>query len=161
MTAPPDVLLRPLAPHDSVRTATLEGPPQSKQRARRGKGGHWYTPRATRDAELAAAWQLRRLGRFPANVALACVFYMPTRRPCDGDNLLKLVLDAGTKAGIWHDDRQVTATVAVVEYDPARPRTEVAAGTHSSSMVREAPVTRRGNARHSRQERAGATQRAG
>lgn len=123
----------------TVQHLTLEGKPERKERARRNSAtGRWYTPSKTRVAETAVAWQLKTLRPYLRNVAVACVFYRPNRQPIDVDNLTKLVLDAGTKAGLWHDDRQVTAQLALLEYDPARPRTEVWFGEpKATTMHRE------------------------
>ena len=61
---------------------------------------------------------------------------MPDRRRTDSDNLEKLVMDAATKARVWHDDCQVTAKVVAVELDPVHPRTVVALCPATSSLDR-------------------------
>lgn len=45
--------------------------------------------------------------RHEAQVRVHVDFYPPDRRRRDLDNLLKAVLDAGTKCGVWRDDSQV------------------------------------------------------
>lgn len=59
-------------------------------------------------------------------VAMVAIFYLADRRRKDTDNLLKLVMDAGTKARVWLDDSQVIAQAVFLELDRERPRTVVA-----------------------------------
>lgn len=79
---------------------------------------------------------LRALGHYEANVAVAAVFYRATRHRIDVDNMLKDLLDAGTDAGCWKDDQQVSAVFGVIEMDTVGPRTVVYAGQHQSTMNR-------------------------
>lgn len=89
----------------------VPGEPQPKERARRGRGGRWYTPKNTERAERDLAWQVR--AAFPslrvnglALFGLRCIFYCAAKNPPDKDNLTKLVQDA--LAGlVWVNDRQV------------------------------------------------------
>lgn len=94
---------------DSVTSMlTIPGAPVPKGRARKGRGGHWYTPEATRNAEeriaLLARSQRVRFGSDPVNVSI--VFHVAVR-DFDIDNLVKCVLDGLTKGEAWDDDVQV------------------------------------------------------
>lgn len=123
--------------HDLFATR-IDGEPIAKARVRIGKGRR-YTPSRTVDAERDIAKHLQECSapEFPGNIALAAVFYRSNRHRIDTDNLIKTVLDGITKSGrIWQDDDQVTAVLGVLEYDPDYPRTVVAIGHHSSTMLR-------------------------
>jgi Holliday junction resolvase RusA-like endonuclease len=116
-----------------------EGAPVSKARARWSRKGHFYTPGTTQGAEEALSWRFREVvkGRpWKGNIALAAVFFRPNHQRIDADNLMKLVLDAGTKAGVWDDDCQVTHQVSVIEKDVARPRTVIALSAVTGSLNR-------------------------
>jgi Holliday junction resolvase RusA-like endonuclease len=126
-----------------VTTFRHDGAPKSKARARvvvrHGKTMS-YTPQTTRVAEdeLAWRWKLAMQGKtIDGPVAVVCVFFRPNRQRIDADNMTKLVLDAGTKARVWHDDSQVVMIVARVEFDPGHPRTEIAIADASSTLDRE------------------------
>jgi len=122
-----------------------DGQPERKARPRFGQG-RTFTPKQTEDAERALAWALRAALRgrtFTGNVAALATFYRSNRLRCDADNLMKLVLDAGTQAGAWQDDCQVTLQLAVVEYDADHPRTELVLAECSSSMDRAVKPRRR------------------
>lgn len=116
------------------------GDPASKARPRfTSRGNRTYTPTRTLIAQraLAERFQSAMKGRMiEGNVAIAAVFYRPNRQRIDADNLMKLVLDAATAAGVWLDDSQVTAQASVVELDAERPRTLVALGPTTSSLSR-------------------------
>lgn len=123
-----------------MRAFQHPGEPVSKARARRGNRGRWYTPRKSDTAEEALAWRFKQVEHAPleGNVALAAMFYRPNRQRIDTDNLLKLVLDAGTRAEVWRDDDQVTAQAGIVELDAECPRTLIAYCPIESTMVRRA-----------------------
>lgn len=109
---------------------TLAGEPQSKQRARRGKGRHVFTPKSTvaREAMVLAAFQ-NQVGPVALDAThafqLRLVFYRYERTKRDTDNLIKLVQDAlnghayaddsqvevGTWTTIWVDTRAEAKTV--------------------------------------------------
>lgn len=116
------------------------GAPSSKARARMMKAGYMFTPKKTMDAQrdLANHFASLRVGEPPMveNVAIVAIFYRPNLQRIDGDNLMKLVMDAATQAAIWRDDCQVTAHAALVEFDPIAPRTLVALCPYISSLVR-------------------------
>lgn len=121
---------------------TLVGEPQSKQRARRGKGRHVFTPASTvaREALVLAAFQ-NQVGRVEVDPdhawQLRLVFYRYERTKRDTDNLIKLVQDAlnghayaddsqvemGTWTTIWVDSRAEAKTVVHLTRTetPARP----------------------------------------
>lgn len=117
-----------------------EGDPVSKARARfHRKTGRVYTPQRTQTAQEALAWRFKAAIKdapWVGNVAIVAVFYRPNYQRIDADNLMKLVMDAGTEAGVWKDDCQVTHQLAVVELDAQRPRTIVAMCPSVSSLDR-------------------------
>jgi len=120
---------------DRITVLCIQGEPQSKARARRGKNGAWYN--ASSEEEMALSAQLRPLFPEPmkGNVAVGCIFFRSNRQRIDADNMLKMVMDAAT--GIcFFDDDQVTAQLGVIELDRERPRTVIAIGEHKSSMDR-------------------------
>lgn len=123
---------------DSLWAQRVEGEPVAKARARIARR-RAYTPQRTLDAEeaIASAFREARAWRFPSNVAVAVVFYRSNNHVVDTDNLLKTVLDGITKSEVvWADDSQVTALVAVTEYDPHWPRTAIAVAAHESTLLR-------------------------
>ena len=96
--------------------------PVAKGRPRFTRSGHAFTPAKTRVAETSLRELLRReVAKDPLWVPLTsalsvhCVFFLkrpktvkrlyPTGRP-DGDNYLKLILDAANEI-LWVDDSQV------------------------------------------------------
>lgn len=118
--------------------------PASKSRprfdARAGRKPRVYTPEQSRAAEeyLALSWRLATKGETKDGaLAIACVFFRPNRQRIDVDNMVKLVLDAGTKARVWHDDCQVVCIVARVELDASEPRTEIALVPSASTLNRD------------------------
>lgn len=118
---------------------THEGVPVPKARARHGKNGHVYTPDSVTKAErdLAWVWQAAVVRRpWSGPVALVALFFLKDQRRTDGDNLLKLVMDAATKGQVWHDDSQVTAHAVLVDLDAGRPRTVIALGPTVSGLRR-------------------------
>jgi len=103
-----------------------DGDPIPKERPRKGKGGRVYTPRRTvkAEADLGFRFRMARLGDpLDGKIALVAIFFGGRG---DSDNLLKLVMDAGTKAAAWGDDRQIIASAAYIELPAAIPRTLVA-----------------------------------
>lgn len=106
----------------------VEGDPVGKQRARLGRGGHWFTPDKTRAYEnqvkqaFLRATGFKRLTNPPAiSVTVRC-FFRNGHHP-DPDNCLKAVLDA-LQTLAYPNDRHVASSVTH-EYDPTRPRIEV------------------------------------
>lgn len=121
-----------------------EGVPASKTRARWSRRNQrFYTPSDSAAAQDALSWQFRQAIRgepWKGNIAIAVVFFRPNHQRIDADNLMKLVLDAGTKAGVWRDDCQVTHQVSVIEKDAVRPRTVIAMSPVESSLDRNLTV---------------------
>lgn len=90
----------------------IPGDPISKGRPRANpNGGRSYTPKRTKDAENVL--KLRMIEALPLGfvaveepVGIAVEFFCATRRPTDGDNLLKLVTDA-MNGLVLQDDSQI------------------------------------------------------
>ncbi len=117
---------------------TVIGPPQPKERARRGRNGHWYTPkrtqryeRAVRVASIVAIAGAHVCGEWPrdARYRVDVTAYFGDARRRDADNVGKAVLDALNPKngwpGYWGDDSQVASLTVRREIDRANPRTEV------------------------------------
>jgi crossover junction endodeoxyribonuclease RusA len=109
----------------------VPGPPQAKERPRKGKGGRFYTPARTRlyeahvRAHARAATARSRWQRHPGamyRVELAVIF--PDARRRDIDNTAKAVLDACNGVA-WEDDSQISELTVRREIDRERPRVEV------------------------------------
>ena len=111
-------------------TFTVPGLPQPKERPRKGRSGHFYTPSATRGYEAtlrAYALQAVRVAGWPlatkAPVAVWLHVYFPDLRRRDLDNAQK-TLD-GANGIIWHDDSQIDEWHVYRRRDRANPRLEV------------------------------------
>jgi len=109
----------------------IEGAPIAKGRPRVTRSGHTYTPKRTRDWEKMAVVSMRAQNATlqaldePLRVECRFVFSRPKATPKrassarlpkptrpDLDNLVKAVLDAGSKAGLYTDDARVVETLA-------------------------------------------------
>ena len=106
----------------------VPGKPQPKQRARRGRGGVWYTPKRTKDFErLVAEMFVLRCHRHPpwtGDVGLGVTAY-GAHHAADASNILKAVEDA-LNGIAYKDDVQVQRTHAEKHPVDARgPRTVV------------------------------------
>ena len=127
-----------------ITAFVYEGIPASKARARFSyRSGRFYTPTSTESAEqaLTQVFGLYTHGStLPAGAAILAVFYRPNRQRIDADNMMKLVMDAATKAKVWKDDCYVFAQASCVEMDPKNPRTVIAFCSVESSMDRD-PMT--------------------
>jgi len=115
----------------AVLSFVVDGKPQGKQRARRGKGGRWYTPRETVvyentiSAAASAAMGAAGIGfRYSGPVVLNVRCYFPDARRRDGDNVLKSVQDA-LNGFVYVDDYQVHRAAVEHCIDREHPRTEV------------------------------------
>jgi Holliday junction resolvase RusA-like endonuclease/endogenous inhibitor of DNA gyrase (YacG/DUF329 family) len=129
--------LEPGTPEMAI--VAIPGDPPSKARPRVvSKNGitRTYTPARTVKGEKHIAKYLAHAGPYAGNVALACLFYRASYQRIDVDNLLKAVLDAATRAEVWKDDSQVTALVAVADYDPQCPRTIIALCPHTQTLLK-------------------------
>ena len=120
----------------SLQVVIIPGDPISKARARWGGSKRPYTPKKTVDGEKVIAWSLKGIPKFNGNVVVACIFQRASYQRVDTDNMLKAVLDGGTKAGVWNDDSQVTALIGIAEYDRDDPRTVVCFAEHKSTLTR-------------------------
>ena len=108
---------------------TVEGPPVGKERPRKGRGRHFYTPTKTKIYEqavrLAFLCTAKRKLDPPATWVRVHCFFRNGRHP-DPDNVLKLVLD-GLCGHAYPNDRAVNSSVDLVT-DADRPRIEVEVG---------------------------------
>lgn len=127
---------------------TVPGPPQPKQRARRGKGGRFYTPKATRAYEervrviawRAAGWEqpvpcrdwIQRKDPWlttPEPVAVEVAVFWPDARRRDADNVVKSICDGLQNKwpadGVIADDSQVREFKVTTAIDRENPRVEV------------------------------------
>lgn len=105
-----------------------------------------YTPARSRQAEAELSDVFAQVSPRPlcyTNIGLALLFYRPDRRAIDKDNLEKLVADAGTKAMVWQDDRQITAGIQRIELDAANPRTVIGFCRITSTLDRTIPQHKR------------------
>lgn len=117
------------------------GAPISKGRPRfSAKHKRAFTPARTvhaeRDLMYAFRVALDRRATLLDTVAIVALFYMPTRRRIDADNLMKLVMDSATAAAVWKDDSQVIAQAALMELDTENPRTVVALCPYTGTLTR-------------------------
>jgi Holliday junction resolvase RusA-like endonuclease len=126
---------------------TIPGPPVPKARARKGKGGKWYTPKKTVDYERCVGWcavdaankanhdigPRGVLGAKKENmktvfgtrpVIMWCDMYFPDKRTRDSDNVIKSIQD-GCKGVLWDDDRHVRGRVRGEVRGSVNPRVEV------------------------------------
>jgi len=115
----------------TVLNFTVDGKPQGKQRARRGRGGRWYTPSLTvvyentvSGACLAAMRALGISRRYTDAVTVTVACYFPDARRRDCDNVLKSVMDA-LNGVAYVDDSQVHTATVTKAIDRERPRTEI------------------------------------
>lgn len=86
---------------------SLPWPPSVNRHVRAAKRGV-YTSREWRDylqAGVLIGKRCQRLGK--ARVAVEILLYPPTRRRCDIDNRVKILLDVIERSGIIADDSQV------------------------------------------------------
>lgn len=107
---------------------TVPGDPVSKGRPRVTRGGRAYTPKKTLDAEAVIRTIARESCSQPYDepVGVEVSFYTATMRRTDGDNMLKLVLDAMNEI-VFTDDYLVEDVHYRVyrKHAGEEPRTEV------------------------------------
>jgi Holliday junction resolvase RusA-like endonuclease len=148
-----EVLLETLAPWNVEPViVTHYGAPVPWARART-RGGVYFKDKRTRAAAEDLGKVFTQVAARPvsfSNLALVCLFYMPTRHVVDSDNLTKLVMDAATKAHLWEDDSQVTAQTTIIEYCGgqhtralSQARTVVGLVPCASTLDRTVPLERR------------------
>lgn len=117
MTVAPDIPCWIVVDH-----FTVWGEPVAKERPRFGRG-HAYTPKRTRDAEVAIA-NLFRAHNPDWEPDAASTFGVLVNFWCSGrkdlDNMLKLVLDA-LNGVVWRDDSQVVHLVAKAHRGTSEP----------------------------------------
>lgn len=111
-----------------VAHVTLEGEPQPKERARKGKSG-WYTPTTTKVEEDRIAWAFKQAARTHVpdkddRYGIA-VHWASTRRGYvkDTDNLLKILKDA-LNGHAWVDDSHVREEITRKTIVNEQPYTE-------------------------------------
>lgn len=108
---------------------TVLGDPRSKGRPRFTRYGRTYTPKTTVEAERAIAEVAREAfvsGPFTEPVGIDLTFYCATKRRTDGDNLVKLVLDALNTIAYTDDFLVEQWNVRIYrKRDGETPRTEV------------------------------------
>ncbi len=101
--------------------------PRPKARARRGKGGRWYAPRATKAYEESVGWPARAAGihkPYMGAVRLEIAGWLPNRRRRDIGNCANSILD-GLNGVAWVNDSQMVELVVRRDVDRHRPRAEV------------------------------------
>lgn len=127
---------------------TVAGTPQPKLRARRAAHGRWYTPRPSLQAEqrmreaARSAWAGHYMKPYLGQVAVELVFWLPTKRRLDLDNLVKLVTDA-LMPDVLKDDSQISSLGARKAYSSTEPRTELQLYALGPNDVEESGVVMR------------------
>jgi len=102
----------------------IPGEPCAKERSRKGKNGHFYTPKKTRDYEKkvkALALAHPRAGEELVNI---CLHVVIGGRDKDVDNCAKSVLDA-LNGILYDDDKQVVGLHVIKYFDKERPGVSV------------------------------------
>jgi Holliday junction resolvase RusA-like endonuclease len=117
----------------TILSFTIPGPPQPKERARKGKSGKWYTPERTRRYEahvhtcaLAGVSPQARERCFAAEriELLSLLVFFPDGRRRDGDNVAKAIQDA-LNGVLWVDDSRIRQLSVTKSVDPSNPRVDV------------------------------------
>lgn len=148
----------------------VAGRPVPKARARRGAGGHWYTPARSAgyaDRVAGQAWIARKNFEGAARAknfwptegsySVVIVAYLTGRYGMDTDNLAKQVLDA-CQGILWENDRLVRELIVRLESAERRDQRldvsvqvragekPVASGRHAQTSVgrRTPPAERAG-----------------
>lgn len=106
----------------------IDGDAVPKERARKGRGGHWYTPQRTRDAEDQIRWLARAAGvhkPFTGEISVRLWFHFsgPPRR-IDLDNCQKLIQDA-LNGFVWVDDSQIAHYEVWRQFNAPTPHTQI------------------------------------
>ena len=115
----------------SSTTFVVEGPPQPKERPRRGANGRWYTPGATVAYERAvgacglAAGLRPGLGeRHTGEYRVVVRLWFKDRRRRDVDNVVKAIMD-GLNGIAFMDDSQVVEMTIRRDIDRENPRAQI------------------------------------
>jgi crossover junction endodeoxyribonuclease RusA len=98
------------------------GEPVAKERPRMGKGGNFYTPKATKEYEDLVAWCVAGKRTFDGHVKVT-VCFCTKKTKADGDNFLKSLLDGLQKGGSFRNDNQVVDVHYKVHYGCDTPKT--------------------------------------
>jgi len=106
---------------------TVPGEPKSKGRPRFSKHGHAYTPKTTREAEVAVllAWEMAGGVKMNGPLVMECKFFLGSKRRKDLDNMGKLVADALNKKAFEDDDQLVKIVWSKVFTSPDEARSVV------------------------------------
>jgi Holliday junction resolvase RusA-like endonuclease len=96
-----------------------------KERPRMGKGGHFYTPRATQSCEAQLkqeAWiEACKIGlKGPTKDAVEIFVWTPRKQRGDIDNVLKTILDALQGVVYGNDSQVVRASISREPMDDTR-----------------------------------------
>jgi Holliday junction resolvase RusA-like endonuclease len=104
---------------------TIKGDPVPKGRPR-VVNGHTYTDARTVNAErqVRAAWAKSGFKPIQGPVRVSLAFWRLTARPCDWDNLAKLVCDA-LNGLAFEDDSQIIEAYVSKGIDRENPRTDI------------------------------------
>jgi crossover junction endodeoxyribonuclease RusA len=117
----------PIVTAEDNPSLVVFGRPVPKGRPRLGKGGHVYTPQATRDFEewVGISARVRFKEPIQGDVAVRLRFYLHGKKRGDIDNYWKAVSD-GMNGIVFKDDRQVVKVDAeIVSCPSGEERTEV------------------------------------
>lgn len=109
-------------PHGQILfECRIDGDPAAYGRPRMTKNGHAYTPKKTREFKEYMAWVMKAARKESGflktdtdQYGVRAVFYRSNYQRIDIDNLLKMLLDSVTYAGLWKDDAMVTEIAARV-----------------------------------------------
>lgn len=115
----------------SSKTFVVEGPPQPKERPRRGFNGRWYTPKATAAYEhkvgacaLAAGLRPDAAESHAGEYRVVVRLWFKDRRRRDVDNVVKSILD-GLNGIAFVDDSQIAEMTVQRNMDRDCPRAEI------------------------------------
>lgn len=116
--------------NDQIRVV-IAGPPMPKERARRGKGGRFYTPEKTLAYEETVGWQLlaARCQQVPhwsmdRSYDVDIIAAVPDLTHRDEDNIKKSIYDAANGV-LWRDDAQIVLSRFQKLLSPEQPRVEI------------------------------------
>lgn len=95
----------------------VPGQPIPKQRPRRGRGGHFYTPKRSKvwEEQVGYAYVAASDRSFRTPVMVVMMFDRSGYVKADIDNMVKSCLD-GLNNVAWKDDEQVRGLIATLSY---------------------------------------------